>query len=108
MSNEYIREGDLILVQLDKEIKEVYVADISPTGKYMRITANSGHFSRWINVINHLETLISEEDDSEYVDVEEEDDLIGDKWQATPSEEGDAEVATTDTLAKFDERNKRK
>lgn len=113
MSDEYIKEGDLILVQLKDQIKQVYVADISPSGTYMRVTANSGHFSAWINTINHLETIVSVDDDEEYEDVEyaeEEEDLIGGRTLGGSggSRSLEAEIITESTLAKFDERNKRK
>lgn len=129
---EYIKEGDLILVQIKKGISEVLVKDISPSGNYMKITTPSGHNAVWINCIHHIETLVSgEDDDTEYVDVgegeeEEEEDLIGDQWKhresaqdilakvrnrngdAKVDEPIEAEVITQNTLAKFDRRNKRK
>jgi hypothetical protein len=110
---EYIKEDDLILIQLKKEIREVLVKDLSPSGNYMRVTTPTGHNSMWINTIFHIETLVSgEDDDTEYVDVGDGEDLIGDEWKVSivePEEEPEAaEVITQNTLAKFDKRNKRK
>ncbi len=123
MSDDYIKEDDLILVQVDKEIKEVLVKDISPSGKYMKTTNPHRQYETCLNTIHYLETLVSGEDeDTEYVDVEEtllsgeicnagqEEDLIGDAWKVKiiePEEPEEAEVITQNTLAEFDKRNKR-
>ncbi len=110
MSEVYIKEDDLILIQVGKEIKEVLVQDLSPSGNYMKVATPAGHHPYWINCIHHIETLVSGEDeDTEYVDVNDEEDLIGDEWKVTviETETEEAEVITQNTLAEFDKRNKR-
>ncbi len=110
MSEEYIKEDDLILIQVEKEIKEVLVKDLSPSGNYMRVTNPAGHNSTWLNTIHHIETLVSgEDDDTEYVDVDAGETLLSGKFCHVVSneEDEDAEIITQHTLAAFDKRNKR-
>ncbi len=120
-NDEYIKEGDLILVQVKKQISEVLVQDLSPSGDYMKVSTPAGHHPYWVNCIYHIETLVSaeEDDDTEFVDVEEnllrgeicnagqEEDLIGDEWKVSIVEPEPAEVITQNTLAEFDKRNQR-
>jgi len=131
----FIKEGDIVLIDSkdDNSITEVKITDISPSGEYIEVSDLFGHTVIWVHMNRHLETLrSSDEDDSEYVDVDEdEDDLIGDQWKTDTNtntvaaqdilakirnrngefdvdEPIEAEVITQNTLAEFDRRNKKK
>ena len=107
--DEWIKEGNIILVQINKGISEVMVADLSPSGKYMKVTTRLGNNPIWINTIHHLETIESD-DNEEWEDVAgDEEDLIGDEWKVSivEPEPEEAEVITQNTLAEFDKRNTR-
>jgi len=115
VEDEYIKEGDLILVQIKKEISEVVVKDLSPSGNYMRVTTPAGHNSVWLNTIHYVETLVSEEDDgTEYVDVgvETAQDILAKirnrVKEFDADEEIESEIIQIDKFAELDLRNNKK
>ncbi len=108
----YIKEGDLILIQIKKQISEVLVKDLSPSGNYMRVTTPTGHNSQWINCIYHIETLVSGDEEEEYEDLsaeeEVEENMLGGEFcNVVKPEPEEAEVITQKTLAEFDKRTQR-
>lgn len=131
MSNDYIKEGDLVLIQTGKHINECLVLDFSPSGDYLKVGDSMGRHPFWTPAHSLLETLQSaSEPESEFIDInEDEEDLIGDQWKITGEAEAaqdilakirnrkeefdvdepiEAEVITQNTLAEFDRRNSRK
>lgn len=136
-TDDYIREGDIILVDSkdDNSISEVQITDISPSGDYIEISFDADGFNKmWVHSNRHIETLISakdvddadEDEWEEIVDADDED-LIGDEWKTSEQESTsdiiarirsrnidtskpsvESDVIQMDEFTKFDERNKRK
>ena len=69
--DEYIKEGDLILISIEKQISEVRIADIAPSGRFIKVTSPHGHNAMWIRSEKHVETLESLGEDSDYIDISE-------------------------------------
>lgn len=118
MSDDYIKEGDLVLIKTGKHINECRVIDFSPSGEYLKVGDSLGRHAFWTPTHTLVEILESSNPpDTEYIDIDEihttraQDILNKIRNRAKEfdmDEPIESEIIQIDRFAQLDLRNKRK